>query len=202
MVSTIFKNEEILFLKGYLKGKGFNEAIKSLNLAEKLHYGVTRKSGEPYISHPCRIANAIISLGINDEDIICAVLLHDILEDTDITESQLLEKFNKEVVEIVKLVTKVEGVSTSKYYEDISKNYKASIVKMADRCHNVSTMYYFDLKKMEEYIIETEERVLPLCSIVSNENPILANPSYYMKYHLESILETAKYLLKNLKQEF
>lgn len=197
MVSTMFKSDELMFLKGYLKGMGLNNALKALNLAEKLHAGVNRKSGEPYISHPCRIANALISLGINDEEIICAVLLHDVLEDTDIKEYELGLIFGDEILNLIKLVTKCKGISNTKYYEEIKKNYKASIVKIADRCHNVATMNYFTVEKIELYIAETEGSIIPLCSRVSDEHPEYSNQVYYMKYHIESILEMAKFFLKD-----
>ena len=67
MVAEIFKNEETLFLKWYLKGLNLNEAIRAVNIAEEYHGGVYRKSGEPYISHPIRIASALISLGVKAE---------------------------------------------------------------------------------------------------------------------------------------
>ena len=60
MISSKFTNKEILFLKGYLKGKGFNDALKAINLAETAHSNELRKSGEPFVSHPIRIANAFL----------------------------------------------------------------------------------------------------------------------------------------------
>lgn len=195
MVGNLFKTEEILFLKGYLKGLGYNNAIKAITIAEKYHFGVKRKSSEPYISHPIRIANALISIGITDENVIIATILHDVLEDTKMTEFELLNVFDKDVVEIIKLVTKENDYNNDDYYKAISQNKYASIVKIADRCHNVSTMYFFDDDKIKSYIEETEKYVIPLCSTVSNNYPEVSNEIYYMKYHLESILETAKFFL-------
>lgn len=195
MVSQVFKNEEILYLKGYLKGKGFDKAVKAINLAEELHADAKRKSGEPYISHPCRIANALISLKIEDEDILVATILHDVLEDTDIKAELLESYFGKEATHIIKLVTKQKGISTETYYKNIARDKKATIVKVADRCHNVSTMYFFSEEKMKEYIEETELYVIPMCSQISNDYPEVADYLYTMKYQIESILETAKFFL-------
>ena len=199
MVGNLFKMEEILFLKGYLKGLGHNDAIKAITIAEKYHFGAKRKSSEPYISHPIRIANALISIGITDEKVIIATILHDVLEDTNMTEFELLNVFDKDVVEIIKLVTKKKDYSNDEYYNAISKNKYASIVKIADRCHNVSTMYFFNDDKIKNYIEETEKYIIPLCSTVSNNYPEVSNEIYYMKYHLESILETAKFFLNRNK---
>lgn len=195
MVSTVFKNEELLYLKGYLKGKGFDRAVKAVNLAEELHKNTFRKSGEPYISHPCRITNALISLGINDEDILIGSMLHDVLEDTDVTEEVLSGYFGEDATRIIKLVTKEKGVSIDNYYKNISECKKATIVKIADRCHNVSTMYFFNEEKMKEYIEETEKYVLPMCTFMCNECPEVADYLYTMKYQIESILETSKFFL-------
>ena len=95
MISSKFTNKEILFLKGYLKGKGFNDALKAINLAETAHSTALRKSGEPFVSHPIRIANALVSLGVEDEKILIVAILHDILEDTDVTREELLDIFKE-----------------------------------------------------------------------------------------------------------
>lgn len=195
MISSKFTNKEILFLKGYLKGKGFNDALKAINLAEIAHLTELRKSGEPFVSHPIRIANALVSLGVEDEKILIVAILHDILEDTDITREELLDVFKEDIVTSIELLTKQEGMTNDCYYENIYLNPIASIVKIADRCHNVSTMYFFDENKIKMYIDETEKYIIPLCSYVSNKYPELSNYAYYMKYHIESILETAKYFI-------
>lgn len=197
MISSRFTNKEILFLKGYLKGKGFNNALKAINLAETAHFNAKRKSGEPFISHPIRIANALVSLGVEDENILIISILHDILEDTDISREELLDIFNDKIVDSIELLTKQEGITLDYYYENIQLNPEASIVKIADRCHNVSTMYFFDENKTKMYIEETEKYIIPLCSFVSNKYPELSNYAYYMKYHIESIIETTKHFMKN-----
>lgn len=199
MISSKFTNKEILFLKGYLKGRGFNNALKAIHLAETAHSNIKRKSGEPFVSHPIRIANALVSLGVNDEKILIIAILHDILEDTQVTREELLDIFDSDVVDGIELLTKQEGMTLDYYYESIYLNPKSSIVKIADRCHNVSTMYFFDENKTRLYIEETEKYIIPLCSFVSNKYPELSNYAYYMKYHIESILETTKHFIDKKK---
>lgn len=199
MISSRFTNKEILFLKGWLKGRNFNKALKAIHIAEKGHIGLKRKSGEPFISHPIRIANALVSLGVEDEKILAIAILHDILEDTDLTKEDLLEDFDEDVVEAVELLTKKENLSLEDYYTNIFFNPRACVVKIADRCHNVSTMYFFNEEKTRNYINETELYVIPLCSEVSNNYPYLSNYIYSMKYHIESILETTKHFLSDKK---
>lgn len=196
MISSKFTNKEILFLKGWLKGRGFNDALKAIHIAERAHIDLKRKSGEPFISHPIRIANALVSLGVEDEKTLTIAILHDILEDTDVTKEYLLEKFSEDVVEAIELLTKTENLTLEDYYKNIFSNPRACVVKIADRCHNVSTMYFFSEEKTANYIKETEFYIIPLCSAISNNYPYLSNYIYSMKYHIESILETTKYFLK------
>ena len=199
MISSKFTNKEILFLKGWLKGRGFNNALKAIHIAERAHIDLKRKSGEPFISHPIRIANALVSLGVEDEDTLTVAILHDILEDTDTSRDYLVNTFGEEVVEAIDLLTKTENISLETYYTNIFYNPKACVVKIADRCHNVSTMYFFNEEKTANYIKETEFYIIPLCSAISNNYPYLSNYIYSMKYHIESILETTKYFLKKIK---
>lgn len=208
---TMQMHKELAYLRGYLKGRDFNYAIISLNLAEKMHEGQKRKSGEPYISHPVRIANAIISLGIHDEEVISGALLHDILEDTKVTVDMLLNVYDlpKEIVDIIIRLTKttivrqeeIPEMTTDEYYEQMRVCFKTCLIKIADRCHNVSTMYFFEKEKIQRYIKETEEYALPLCSYVSDMCPKYADGIYTMKYQIESILETIKALVFECKTE-
>ena len=197
MISSKFTNKEVLFLKGWLKGRGFNSALKAIHIAEVAHIDLKRRSGEPFISHPVRIANALVSLGVEDEDILTIAILHDIIEDTDLTREDLLESFNEDIVSAIELLTKRDDLSINDYYKNIFTNPKACIVKIADRCHNVSTMYFFNEVKTKNYIKETETYIIPLCSAISNNYPYLSNYVYYMKYHIESILETTKHFINN-----
>ena len=147
-------NEEKMYtyLKGFAMGRGWAETMKALNYARKLHKGQARKSGEPYIIHPLTMACQAVSMGVNDDNIVAAILLHDVVEDCGVSVNDL--PVNKEVRNAVNLLTYVkpdkykerDGVGTSllvvksKYYDEISKNRIAAIAKLFDRCHNVSSM--------------------------------------------------------------
>lgn len=201
MVCETFNYKEITYLKGWAKAKSYSKLILAINLAEKLHDNVTRKSGEPYISHPVRIASAIISLGIDDEDTICAAILHDIVEDTYWSINDIEKEFGKDIALIVQLLSKDKDLLTEDYYNGIKTNAKACIVKIADRCHNISTIHFFSLDKIEKYIEETIEYVLPLCSYTYNTYIEYADYVYTMKYQIESILDISTTLIKYIKEK-
>jgi GTP pyrophosphokinase len=194
----------IVFLKGFALGRGFNQTLKLINAASFLHEGQTRKSGEPYIEHPITVAAYLQSLGINDDVTLAASVGHDIFEDCDITEAYFKSRFgvDDEVIGIMKTLTKVEGLSTQLYYNLISKDIRASLIKIADRCHNVSTMAgVFSIEKVKQYIQETYDYVIPLIKHVKHYHPEYSDQVYIMKMQLESNCKGFEALIKYFEQE-
>lgn len=199
-VKEKYSNGELLYLRGFLQAKKYTQALKALTLANIKHQGQVRKSDEPYVSHPIRISNALISLGVDNEKIIILALLHDILEDTNIYPDEIENKFGLDILKNVQLLTKSKLYNNEEYYYHLSQNPEVGIVKIADRCHNISTMYFFSIEKIKEYVQETEDYVIPLCSIISNQFPEYADYVYSMKYHIESVLEITKFFI-NIEKE-
>ncbi|MGL4760964.1 MAG: HD domain-containing protein [Sarcina sp.] len=193
-------SKEIIYLKGYLRGKNYLHAIKALILAERLHAGQTRRSGEPYIIHPVRVANGLISLGIADESMVIAALLHDVLEDTSITAKMLLneEKLPKEAVDIIVLLTKSKNYNAQEYFGNIAGSSKAAIVKIADRCHNIATLQFFDDQKIGKYVEDTEKYIYPLFNKIKDKEPCFEDSIYYMKYHIDSIIGVVRALRSDI----
>ena len=104
---------------------------KAMNLAYEAHHGQLDKSGAPYIFHPIHLAEQM-----EDEFSCCAALLHDVVEDTDVTLDDLRKDFPEEVVEAVRLLTHEEGVPDVEYLTAIKANPIALKVKLADNAHN------------------------------------------------------------------
>ena len=209
-------NEEKMYtyLKGFAMGRGWSETMQALNYARKLHKGQARKSGEAYIIHPLTMACQAVSMGVNDDNIVAAILLHDVVEDCGVSVNDL--PVNKEVKEAVNLLTYVkpekykerdgEGPSIlvvkNNYYDAISKNRIASIAKLFDRCHNVSSMAgVFTKEKLDEYIEETETFVLPLIRKAKEEFPEYQNVLFVLKYHIISVLEAIKGTIFTYKEK-
>ena len=105
--------------------------IKAMNLAYNAHQGQFDKGGVPYIFHPIHLAESM-----EDEISTCVALLHDTVEDTDVTLEQLAQGFPVEVVEAVALLTHAEDVEYFDYVRAIKKNPVAVKVKLADLAHN------------------------------------------------------------------
>ena len=104
---------------------------KAMVWAYNAHHGQLDKSGTPYIFHPIHLAEQM-----DDEISCCVALLHDTVEDTDVTLEDLAKAFPKEVVEAVALMTHAEGVDYFDYVRAIKTNPVATKVKLADLAHN------------------------------------------------------------------
>lgn len=209
-------NEERMFtyIKGFAMGCKLPETMKALNYARKLHKGQFRKSGEPYIIHPLTMVSQAISLGIENDVLIATILLHDVVEDCGVSVNDL--PCSEEVKKAVELLTyrkpavyfekDHEGptlCSVKKdYYDKISTSDIASIAKLFDRCHNVSSMAgTFTKEKIQEYISETETYVLPLIRIMKEEHPEYQSVLFVLKYHIWSVLDAIKGTILTYSEE-
>ena len=175
--------------------------LRAIRIMKKYHEGQFRKSntGEkiPYIIHPLMLACHAFALGIGEDDLIATCLLHDVLEDCAATPADL--EMPPEVLDAVRLISfnMIDGLSKEEskaiYYSEIGKNRLASIVKLLDRCNNISTMATgFNKKKMAEYIDETEKYILPLLNTVKHGYDEYVDAAFLLKYQMLSVMETLK----------
>ena len=104
---------------------------KAMHIAYNAHHGQFDKGGVPYIFHPIHLAETM-----DDEISTCVALLHDTVEDTDVTLAQLAREFPREIVEAVDLLTHRDGVEYFDYVRAIRANPVAVKVKLADLAHN------------------------------------------------------------------
>lgn len=104
---------------------------KAINIAYNAHMGQVDKSGTPYIFHPIHLAETM-----NTEDECIVAILHDVVEDTDVTFEQLDGEFSNEVIEALKLLTHDKNVPYDEYIKQIKDNPIARKVKLADLKHN------------------------------------------------------------------
>lgn len=139
-------------------------------IAEKYHRGQTRKSGDPYITHPLAVATILAELGM-PASTLCAALLHDTVEDTEYTLEQLTEDFGEEIARLVDGVTKLDKVTYGdtaqsetirKMIVAMSKDIRVLVIKLADRLHNMRTLRYLRPEKQERIARETLEIFAPL----------------------------------------
>lgn len=183
------------FLRGYASGAGQTETMKALSFARTQHAGQYRKSGEAYIVHLLTMACNAVSLGIRDDHVIAAILLHDVCEDCNVGVMEL--PVGEAVRHSVSLLTftvmdgESKEIAKNRYYNLILEDRTAALVKLIDRCHNVSSMAgTFSREKLISYIEETRQYVLPLLRKAKSRYPADADVLFILKYHMISVVDS------------
>eukprot|EP00985_Skeletonema_marinoi_P023205 scaffold15273_cov83-Skeletonema_marinoi.AAC.2 len=145
---------------------------QAFNIAREAHKNQCRRSGEPYITHPLGVAHIIADMELDLASLLTA-LLHDTVEDTNVTLGDIEEMFGGEISQCVDGVTKIAKIAFTSYEEQQSENYRKLIlamskdirvvlVKLADRLHNMRTLQYMPKEKQQRIARETMEIYAPL----------------------------------------
>ena len=131
------------------------KVTRALDLAREKHKGQKRIGGQDYITHPIAVYEMLKEKGYG-EDYQLTALFHDLLEDTNATEEEILSLSSKSVLTAVKLLTKEKGYDMKTYIEGIQSNPIALVVKSADRLHNLKSALVASEEFKRRYILETE----------------------------------------------
>lgn len=147
---------------------------EAYKFAEAAHKGQTRKSGEPYIHHLIEVCYILADIGCGPSTLI-AGLLHDTVEDTDVTLEQIKDKFGEDVMNIVDSLTKIQRLKLSHRSEDelvyedhrkiflgMARDVRAILIKLADRLHNMRTLDYLSPERQKVLSRETLEVFAPI----------------------------------------
>ncbi|MBD8881097.1 MULTISPECIES: RelA/SpoT family protein [Rhodanobacter] len=165
----------VLVLKGqlgYLPESQIERVLRAFHIGAQAHEGQTRKSGEPYITHPVAVAGILAELGMDAETIIAAIL-HDTLEDTALSRSALASEFGETVAELVDGVTKLDKMrfgsrqeadaeSFRKMLLAMARDLRVILIKLADRLHNMRTLGAKDSASRRRIARETLEIYAPI----------------------------------------
>lgn len=159
-------------VEAYLNEDNIQLIIKAYNVAKSYHEGQFRKSGDPYIQHPLEVAYILSTINAGPNTI-CAGLLHDVLEDTEMTKEEMATEFNEEIAEIVDGVTKISKLkyrtkekALARNHEKLliamSKDIRVILVKIVDRLHNMRTIEFQPEDKQKRISKETLDLYAPL----------------------------------------
>lgn len=180
-------NDLIDIIESYNE-KEVSKVLKAYEMADTLHKGQTRQSKEPYIIHPLNVAYVLAEMRA-DSDTICAGLLHDTLEDTNITKEEIAENFNSDVANLVDGVTKMSKMNfsskqdqnlanTRKIITGITTDVRIILIKLVDRLHNMRTLQFKSEFKQKENALETLEIFVPMAYYIG---------AYRIKQELEDL---------------
>ena len=182
---------------------------KAYDYAYDKHKDQKRKSGEPYFVHVLNVAYELAKLQV-DPNTICAGLLHDVMEDCDVTKEEFIEEFGEEIYEIVEAVTKISNLkfTDEKEYQAtnhrkiliaMAKDVRVILVKLVDRLHNMRTLEFLAPEKQKRIARETLDVYAPIAhrlGIAEIKNELEDLAFYYLdneKYHeIAKLVESKK----------
>ena len=162
--------------------------LRAYQYAQKYHGEQCRRSGEPYIIHPLNVAYILADIGLDDSTI-CAALLHDVVEDTEVTNNDIRKEFGDEIAEMVAGVTKLGTMQFASIEEQqvedyrkmflaMGKDIRVILIKLADRLHNMRTLKYLKRDRQIANAKETMELYAPLANRLG---------LYSLKWELEDL---------------
>ncbi|MCU4708825.1 RelA/SpoT family protein [Acinetobacter pittii] len=168
------KQQLKLIIDPYLSVSEVEKVLAACDFADLAHTGITRKSGEPYILHPIAVSCILANMRL-DAETLMAALLHDVIEDTQYTKEDIIEKFGLTVAELVDGVTKLSQSSDKEYNKAASfrkilqatlQDPRVIIIKLADRYHNMTTLSALRPDKRARIAQETFDIFVPMARLV------------------------------------
>ena len=182
--------------------------IRAYHYAEQAHSGQKRASGEAYFIHPCAVAQILMELGL-DSATVAAAFLHDVIEDTPVTEEDIRTNFGDEVLELVSGVTKLDKIvfksreeeeaeNFRKIFVAMAKDIRVIIIKLADRLHNMRSLNFLSKERQIKMAQETLDIYTPLAGRLGISQIKCELEDLCLKY-LEP--EAYEFLVENIHQK-
>ncbi len=167
-------------LEDYLSHDQVRQVCRAYYYAEQAHDGQMRQTGEAYISHPLQVANILADMHMDAQSLMAA-LLHDVIEDTGITRDSLASQFGESVAELVEGVSKLKHIKFESRAQAQAENFqkmalamardiRVILVKLADRLHNMRTIYALGIEKRRRISRETLEMYAPIAHRLGMHN--------------------------------
>jgi len=194
------------YVKAIARNLKMENTLKAIDLAIKAHDGQKRKKSEtPYIYHPLTMACHALSMGIKEDEIISAILLHDVIEDCKKEDGSRYTlddlPVNDEVKEIVRLMTCEKTTDENRkeildaYYAALAGNPKATLVKCIDRCNNMTSMSWgLSRERIYRMITETDHYYPKLLNVIK-DTVEYNDAAWLLKYQIESMIDIYKRLM-------
>ena len=192
----------------YYSGDERNMLLHAYDYAKAAHANQKRASGEPYFIHPCAVAEILVDLGL-DPATIAAALLHDVIEDTPVTEDDIRREFGEEVLSLVSGVTKLDKIVFKSQEEEEAENFRklfiamakdirVIIIKLADRLHNMRSLNFLSKERQQRMARETLDIYTPIAGRLGISQVKCELEDLCLKY-LDP--EAFEYLVENIHQK-
>jgi GTP pyrophosphokinase len=190
-------------IKRYHPSSDISLVEKAYNIASKAHEGQKRKSGEPYIIHPVCVAIILAEMELDKETIVAGIL-HDVVEDTVMTEEEIAHEFSDEIALLVDGVTKLTQLDLSqdkieiqaenlrKMFLAMAKDIRVILIKLADRLHNLRTLQYQSPAKQIEKARETMDIYAPIAHRLGISKIKIELDDLSMKYLYPDVYKSLK----------
>ncbi len=161
-------------LTEYLPDSQIQQVKRAYYYAEQAHFGQSRRSGEPYITHPLAVAYILSEMHMDAQSLMAA-MLHDVIEDTGVSKEAIAEQFGEPVAELVDGLSKLAKIGFSSRAEAAAENFqkmalamardiRVILVKLADRLHNMRTLGVLSIEKRRRIALETLEIYAPIAN--------------------------------------
>ena len=182
--------------------------VRAYHYAEEAHSGQKRASGEAYFIHPCAVAQILMELGLDSANV-AAAFLHDVIEDTPVTEEDIAAEFGEEILELVSGVTKLDKIvfksreeeeaeNFRKIFVAMAKDIRVIIIKLADRLHNMRSLNFLSKERQMKMAQETLDIYTPLAGRLGISQIKCELEDLCLKY-LEP--EAYEFLVENIHQK-
>src|SRR5437764_7041113 len=166
--------DELTAVLGYLKPNDVEQIEEAYEVARAAHSGQYRQSGEPYITHPLAVAKILAEWHL-DAQALMAALLHDVVEDTPTTKTEIAKRFGRAVAELVDGVSKIDRIEFATLQHAQAENFRKMLlamardvrvilIKLADRLHNMRTLDAVPPEKQERIARETLDIYAPIAN--------------------------------------
>ena len=192
----------------FYTGEERDMLLHAYDFARDAHRNQKRASGEPYFIHPCAVAEILIDLGL-DAETIAAALLHDVIEDTPVTEEDVRREFGENVLTLVAGVTKLDKIVFKSQEEEEAENFRkifiamakdirVIIIKLADRLHNMRSLNFLSKERQQKMARETLDIYAPIAGRLGISQIKCELEDLCLKYLDPGAFE---YLVENIHQK-
>lgn len=200
LLTSDLYEKTFFFIKGLAVANQMTNTLKALSLARKYYDGYTRKSGDPFIIHPLRVASYLISLKIDDDKIIAAALLHEIIKKCHLAYNgvEILTQYHlsPSVLDYVRLLANSEQYPLDVYYATLREYPEVLLLKLSNRAHTCTSLVNASYDETYNYLEEWKKYIIGLGNYGIKHYTKYSNSISLMCFHINAVCNIVSHLKK------